>query len=417
MQTGPRTRTVAVGIPLGAQSRTSAGGSQERTALARLAWALGRTLHLAARLYAATGKSAPDLKRLEASLAAATLPEEYVDIARQVAAIELPTGGASGSTTVLASLRKALVTVARSLSATAVAAELDLLRKAYEEDLSEDVEPLLLSVQHLGEALAVTRASSDVLNEGLRDVQGGIRQLVEKEDQSHSRIRATRERIASASSSEDLVAARGALLSETESLERVLEERRAALGALEEQSRNARRRADVLIAALADATTAATMDPLTGLGNRRSMAERVEELGRGTGSTGVLVLDIDFFKKVNDTHGHGIGDRVLAHVAGLLRTELRGDDHGFRIGGEEFVAILAKCDLEGALRTAERVRARIEANPVGVLGRALPATVSIGVATWTPPSKFDAAVERADAALYEAKRSGRNRCVGRSAGA
>ena len=223
MQSARQPRNLGTPTPDDPKSSVTAPTSTpHRTAMARLAWALGRTLQLCARLYGATGRAAPDLRRLELALGQASLPDEYVDIARQIAAIELPAAGSTGGATVLSSLRQALTVVAKAVSADAVASEFDALKKAYDDEQSDDPQPLLATVQRLAEAVAITRESSDILGEGLRDVQGGIRRLVEREDATHSQIRATRERIAGAKSTEDLTIARTALLEETATLERVL---------------------------------------------------------------------------------------------------------------------------------------------------------------------------------------------------
>jgi diguanylate cyclase len=127
--------------------------------------------------------------------------------------------------------------------------------------------------------------------------------------------------------------------------------------------------------------------------------------------TGVLALDLDHFKRVNDTYGHSAGDRVLCQVAEVLRSEVRGDDEAFRLGGEEMLVLLTHCDLEGALRTADRIRARIERLVVTAGGQRISVTVSIGVALWGGGSSFETAQDSADEALYVAKERGRNRCV------
>lgn len=388
------------------------GGRTELVAMARLAWALGRTLSLVRLAYVAIGRPADDVAEIETALAQARLPDEYVEIARRVAQIAAPALAASTpqSGAILATFRRALATVARAVLAENVAVELDRLADRYDIQGDGDPAPLLLALQHLAEMVARSRESSDVLHQALDGVQRGIRKIADDEDAAQDRLRASRGRIERADNTTELLELRDMLLAETDRLQGLMSERRASLEALEKQSRSARKRAQRLIDALADATTAAATDILTGLGNRRALDRTVEELD-GAGDVGVLMIDIDHFKSVNDTHGHGVGDRVLAHVAEMLQLELRGDDLGFRSGGEEFVVLLHDCDAEGAMRTAERVRARIERTPAAVLGRALSVTVSIGVSAWAENSPFQSALERADAALYDAKHAGRNRCV------
>jgi diguanylate cyclase (GGDEF)-like protein len=219
---------------------------------------------------------------------------------------------------------------------------------------------------------------------------------------------------------DDLEVQRAVLIAQAERLGGLLRERRRTMDGLEKQSRSARRRAVRLSAALADAHSAASTDPLTGLGNRRALDRAVEGLAGRDTSVAVLMLDLDRFKSINDDHGHSVGDRVLLHVAETLQAALRGDDLGFRIGGEEFVVLLFDCDGGGAARTAERLRLRIEQRPLALASGTLSVTASLGVSDWNPShgagaTSFVHALERADAALYQAKREGRNRWVARPA--
>jgi diguanylate cyclase (GGDEF)-like protein len=126
------------------------------------------------------------------------------------------------------------------------------------------------------------------------------------------------------------------------------------------------------------------------------------------------MIDIDLFKKVNDTWGHQAGDTVLAGVAGLIKGRLRATDLIARYGGEEFCLLATGTDRAGAQVLAERVRALVQNAVFEHGGNAIPVTVSIGVGTWEPSlgENPDELVRRADAALYRAKEQGRNRvCV------
>ncbi len=157
----------------------------------------------------------------------------------------------------------------------------------------------------------------------------------------------------------------------------------------------------------------ATTDPLTGLANRRLFFEEAaRELARAARAgtpTAFVMMDLDRFKALNDARGHQAGDHVLAEVAGAVRSALRIEDLVGRYGGEEFAALLPGTELESALALAERIRSLVAslgfedgAGPYGV-------TASFGVAVAAPGElDFDALVAAADAALYEAKRSGRN---------
>lgn len=158
----------------------------------------------------------------------------------------------------------------------------------------------------------------------------------------------------------------------------------------------------------------ATTDSLTGLPNRRHFMEKLEyELARikrfGKPAC-LLMLDLDHFKRVNDTYGHAAGDAVLRHFATLSQSSLREIDLIGRLGGEEFGVLLPGTDMAGALELAERLRLAVAAAPVQVEEDAIPVTVSVGVAAFHPADPHpDDILARADVALYKAKESGRNR--------
>lgn len=165
----------------------------------------------------------------------------------------------------------------------------------------------------------------------------------------------------------------------------------------------------------------ATVDSLTGLANRRHFMELVESEAararRYRRPLSLLVIDADHFKRINDTHGHPAGDEVLKAFAEVGRATLRRTDTLGRLGGEEFAVLLPETDLDGAQLLAERLRTRLARHTVRYDNRSIVFTISVGGATWSPD---DGAVEplfkRADDALYEAKRTGRNRVVMRSCG-
>jgi diguanylate cyclase (GGDEF)-like protein len=162
----------------------------------------------------------------------------------------------------------------------------------------------------------------------------------------------------------------------------------------------------------------ATIDVLTGVANRRHFSETAErEIDRAKrygNKLCVLMLDIDHFKNVNDTHGHAVGDEVLKVLPGVVTPLLRKLDFMGRLGGEEFAVILVETDADAAVVVAERVRKAIYAAEVRALGVHLHFTVSIGcteICANDPAEDLKAALERADEALYKAKESGRNRVV------
>lgn len=125
----------------------------------------------------------------------------------------------------------------------------------------------------------------------------------------------------------------------------------------------------------------------------------------------VLMLDIDFFKQVNDTYGHPIGDVVLQEVATRIRTNLRQDDTAGRLGGEEFAVVLEAISPNDAINKANAIRERIAALPVSTAAGEIGVTVSIGIAVAHSGLSATDVLSHADRALYQAKQNGRNRVV------
>jgi len=158
----------------------------------------------------------------------------------------------------------------------------------------------------------------------------------------------------------------------------------------------------------------AAFDDLTGVYNRRSMFHHLEaELSRCRRygrSLGILMVDIDHFKRVNDEHGHLVGDQALRWVASTLQNELRSMDFLCRYGGEEFCAILPETNRPGVARAGERLRAAIERSLFEYDNVEMHLSISIGGASWASDEnhEFPDLLARADAALLEAKRAGRN---------
>jgi diguanylate cyclase (GGDEF)-like protein len=169
-----------------------------------------------------------------------------------------------------------------------------------------------------------------------------------------------------------------------------------------------------LVDAVGTIRTLATTDELTLLANRRHMNELLaaEQQRRGAGAPQVCValLDIDFFKKINDKYGHAGGDAVLKAFAREAGAALRATDTLARWGGEEFLLLMPATTLDEALAALERITQRIGALRVGVVDPELRITFSAGVASSLPHERFDEAIQRADQAMYRAKASGRN-CV------
>jgi diguanylate cyclase (GGDEF)-like protein len=161
---------------------------------------------------------------------------------------------------------------------------------------------------------------------------------------------------------------------------------------------------------------AASLDPLTGLLNRRAFAQAARGLVAAAAHQGaplaLLMLDADHFKVCNDTYGHPVGDRVLVLLAQVLRAQVRPHDLAARIGGEEFAVVLQGATREAALRVAERIRLAMEGAFLDLEGIRIPVpTISLGLAELSslPDPTLECLLERADAALYRAKGEGRNR--------
>lgn len=157
----------------------------------------------------------------------------------------------------------------------------------------------------------------------------------------------------------------------------------------------------------------ALIDPLTGLPNRAAWAERVEQQVQrwedGGGHLLMAILDLDHFKRINDSYGHLAGDKVLKIVANVLSRRLRPDDFMARFGGEEFVLLMAQTPPETGAQIVESLRAAVEACPFHFKGEPVTITTSIGLSAFRPGERSEAVLRRADEALYRAKDQGRNR--------
>ena len=151
------------------------------------------------------------------------------------------------------------------------------------------------------------------------------------------------------------------------------------------------------------------IDPLTGLLNRRALNERINALNdSSTIKNALLLCDLDYFKKINDTYGHPIGDEALKHVSAIMSKSIRPYDEISRIGGEEFVIVLKDVNHDMALNIGERIRKAIEAQPLIINEQTIPITVSIGMDFFDNRIQFDHTMEAADLLLYQAKKMGRN---------
>lgn len=164
--------------------------------------------------------------------------------------------------------------------------------------------------------------------------------------------------------------------------------------------------------ALTEAERNACKDSLTGLNNRRAFEVAVVNLHRDCGHLGqhLLLIDLDYFKRINDSLGHASGDAALAAVSTALSNEMRADECCARWGGEEFVALVFECDLAAATARAENLRQRIAELVIDGWPCKVPLiTASIGVAAWKANEPLEHVIARADLAMYDAKNNGRNR--------
>jgi len=164
---------------------------------------------------------------------------------------------------------------------------------------------------------------------------------------------------------------------------------------------------------IAELEQAAALDPLTGLGNRRSgdheLRHRLDELTRYGWRFGVVFVDVDSFKQVNDRWGHEVGDQVLRMVGRDLQVGVRESDRVFRWGGEEFLVAVLNVDEDSLVRIAEKLRYLVEQSGFDRGGEPVRVTVSAGATMARPGETAQALVERADRLMYQSKRAGRNR--------
>jgi two-component system cell cycle response regulator len=159
----------------------------------------------------------------------------------------------------------------------------------------------------------------------------------------------------------------------------------------------------------------ASIDALTGAFNKRyfdeTFAKEVQRSQQQRMPLSIVIFDIDFFKKINDTYGHPAGDAVLKNVSSAVSAQLREGDALFRVGGEEFVLVLSATPRDLAAQAAEALRGMIESLVTDFMGTRIAATLSLGVAELSEAEEPAALYQRADERLYAAKRGGRNRVV------
>ncbi|HLL24682.1 MAG TPA: diguanylate cyclase, partial [Kofleriaceae bacterium] len=295
---------------------------------------------------------------------------------------------------------------------------LDALRSRIELDVEldtavDDVHVRTLELaqrqrDHLERRDSELRRIIDVLTEGLAGITAGAAAY-------HRQILDTGTRFEAASRLSDLVKVRAAITTEVSTLRTAVAERQASDGKV-----TAALRAEVeqLRSKVDEATREARTDKLTGAANRAALdaelEERCEAAAAGHVKFAILLADVDHFKAVNDTYGHAVGDRVLQGLVGFLRDRVRREDMIARWGGEEFAIVLAGASARTAFAKAKQLVSALAPCEWRVDGdRTLRFSISMGVTAWRPGDTAAQIIERSDAALYEAKRSGRNRAARR----
>jgi diguanylate cyclase len=190
----------------------------------------------------------------------------------------------------------------------------------------------------------------------------------------------------------------------------------ASMEVMKQQIQDSRQEINALQELLESALEEALSDPLTGLINRKGLSNAIENLLLSVESLNstpsLLMLDIDHFKKINDTYGHPLGDRVIKMVGDILKKQIKGKDTAARYGGEEFCILLPETELTDAVKVAENIRQTIENTRINRASdnqEICRVTISIGVACYQPDQSISDWFERADSALYRSKNEGRNR--------
>ena len=227
----------------------------------------------------------------------------------------------------------------------------------------------------------------------------------------HQRVNALAERIRSTSDLGAIIDMLNQALTET----RRLRTREDQLKAAQRKVAEAERSIASMKSELEQVKAMLHQDPLTSTLNRRGIDEAflqdASRCDRRGSRLAVAMVDLDDFKALNDTHGHPVGDRALAHVCTLIRKTLRPTDRIGRLGGEEFLVLLPDTGPEEAAAVLARIQRELAALPLREGNEAIAITFSCGIAERRPSEAFDALVARADTALYRAKRAGKNRCI------
>lgn len=390
--------------------------------------AVGHLLSLlerVSRIDAVDGLDEDEVRSLRLRALSSASPDESSELAMDIQSLRVRLSHESCAeepdeqsepTRIIADAAESALGVARATGAPSLDEGLDLLSASPRPDPRPGpCEAFEHEMERIAFAVLFLRQRGDVMHTSINELAHLLASLSNPEPAALVRLEEAHAELASAHSLGELERLRECLMGEASRLVSETRARVQRAGEAGELLRHTQAHQRILELALDNANSMAETDALTGLGNRRALDRAVTQLARQGHDVGVATLDLDHFKRVNDTHGHDAGDAVLKAAASVLRAELRGADRAFRSGGEEFMFLLPQTTFDGAVRTAERVRDALESLLIqhSKDGPALRVTGSFGVAVWGGRGDYVSAARRADAALYEAKRQGRNRVVGR----
>ena len=389
-----------------------------RRALAEASAALARSIDRLRRALPNEPSIRAQLVDVDKALGRARLPEDYASVAALIDAVDVPDPTPHASTEDALELFHrfvfGLAPMARAADLPGPSADLaDLGRVAELSGVDGlEVRRALRVIETLTAYVARSADGLRATKRYLGEIFETLSRLFDGEAELRRLLESFRDRLDLLREPEDFERLRSELQQELDAILDAAIEQREALATARDGIRAKRDDVADLQQALRTAHDEARTDPLTGLLNRRALGEFVDGPSPD-GPVGLLLLDLDHFKTVNDQYGHAGGDAVLCAVAEMLRGALRGDDRAFRIGGEEIAVLLPGADFQGARATAERLRERLATTTINAIpGGALSVTASIGLSVWSADRSFDEAVSAADTALYRAKAGGRNRVVG-----
>lgn len=371
-----------------------------------------RMVYRFATLQGASTALRGDVSRLRNEAGRCTLPEDYEALCDEIQALELGTNLSElqeqegGS--LLCDLIDAVVPIARAMGSEGPILGLNRLREEAENPRNDLKQALHGQLERLAEGVGFLRNAADVFKLSTLEMIHMLAKLTGDETGAHSRLSRIRDGLERTETVEELEGLRSALIHEASTLIHEAKRRESQLLKIRARVEETQVQVLTLESALKDANLMALTDPLTGLGNRRALDSLVAKLTQSGGDTGIIAVDIDHFKRVNDTFGHDAGDLTLRNLAQVIRAEIRGNDAGFRIGGEEFAIILPRTKLKETLSVAERIRQSFESSRIIFGDREIGATLSAGVTGWVAKQTFKEALKRADGGLYAAKNAGRN---------